>query len=128
MPHTCGGVSRADSGGLGTSDAESVIAMFSTLERRCRPRPHLRPCESRDPYAAAVVLSGAGRRLFHNNRGLWLWVPAFAGTTVIAIFSILERRCRPQPHRRPCERRDPYAAAVVLSGAGRRLFHTNRGL
>src|SRR5882762_8608846 len=110
MPHTCGGVRRADSGGLGTSDAESVIAMFSILERRCRPRPHLRPCESRDPYAAAVVLSGAGRRLFHNNRGLWLWVPAFrrddgenvlatAGTRVIAIFSILERRCRPQLHR-----------------------------
>src|SRR3984893_1991539 len=39
-----------------------------------------RPCESRDPYAAALQLSAVGRRLY-NNRALWLWVPAFAGTT-----------------------------------------------
>ena len=35
MPHTCCGVSRADSGGLGTSEAESVIAMVVTLDS-CR--------------------------------------------------------------------------------------------
>jgi hypothetical protein len=40
-----------------------------------------RPCESRDPYAVLVVLKGGVRRLSLNNRGRWLWVPAFAGTT-----------------------------------------------
>src|ERR1700730_1214354 len=40
-----------------------------------------RPCESRDPYAAAS-LAGAGARRLSNNSHRWLWVPAFAGTTV----------------------------------------------
>src|SRR6266478_2813288 len=31
MPHTCGGVRRADNGALGTSDAVSVIAIVRTL-------------------------------------------------------------------------------------------------
>jgi hypothetical protein len=34
MPQTCGIVSRADSGALGMSDAESVIAMSATLNQR----------------------------------------------------------------------------------------------
>jgi len=40
-----------------------------------------RPRERRDPYAAAVVLEDAGRWLSRSNSGLWLWVPAFSGTT-----------------------------------------------
>src|SRR5260221_7524754 len=52
--------------------------------KRFRAKPgayHRRPCESRDPYAAAFVLRNAVRRLWRNNQRLWLWVPAFAGTT-----------------------------------------------
>ena len=40
-----------------------------------------RPCESRDPYAAAHQFGAAASAIFrHKHR--WLWVPAFAGTTV----------------------------------------------
>ena len=39
-----------------------------------------RPCESRDPYAAAGRFNAVADSL-HNNKSLWLWVPAFAGTT-----------------------------------------------
>ena len=35
-----------------------------------------------DPYAAAHQLKDAVRRLSRNNNALWLWVPAFAGTTM----------------------------------------------
>src|ERR1700736_4221100 len=41
-----------------------------------------RPGERRDPYAVSLVLGDAVRRLSRNNTGLWLWVPAFAGTTL----------------------------------------------
>src|SRR6266404_4259436 len=41
-----------------------------------------RPCERRDPYATASLSSAAAKRL-SNNRHRWLWVPAFAGTTMI---------------------------------------------
>jgi hypothetical protein len=40
MPHTCGGERRADNGGLGRSDAESVIAMFSLLSNAEASRRH----------------------------------------------------------------------------------------
>ena len=40
-----------------------------------------RPGEGRDPYAAAVVLRDAVRRPSRNYNRVWLWVPAFAGTT-----------------------------------------------
>ena len=56
-----------------------VIAIFSILERRCRPQLHRRPGERRDPYAVALVLEDDVQRLSHNNDGLWLWVPAFRG-------------------------------------------------
>src|SRR5882762_5055914 len=38
MPHTCGGESRADSGALGRSDAESVMAIAATLPEFPSPR------------------------------------------------------------------------------------------
>src|SRR5260221_13208829 len=51
-----------------------------------------RPGERRDPYAVSLVLGDAvppslklrrtRRRLSRNNTGLWLWVPALAGTTL----------------------------------------------
>ncbi len=48
--------------------------------RRC-PGPHrCRPCESRDPYAAALHVF-AGVSCLRANEDRWLWVPAFAGTT-----------------------------------------------
>jgi len=40
-----------------------------------------RPCERRDPYAAAAVLKKCWSTTLRNNNRLWLWVPAFAGTT-----------------------------------------------
>jgi len=45
-----------------------------------------RPCERRDPYAVSYVMEDAVRRLSRNNEGQWLWVPAFAGTTVKWLF------------------------------------------
>jgi hypothetical protein len=47
-----------------------------------------RPCERRDPYAAASLSSAAAKRL-SNNGYRWLWVPAFAGTTMILTRVIL---------------------------------------
>ena len=41
-----------------------------------------RPRARGDPYAAAHQLKDAVRRLSRNNNALWLWVPAFAGTTM----------------------------------------------
>ena len=43
--------------------------------------PLRRPRESGDPYAVSPVVKVAVRRLSRNNYALWLWVPAFAGTT-----------------------------------------------
>jgi hypothetical protein len=31
----------------------------------------------------SFVLRDAVRRLSRNNNGLWLWIPAFAGTTAV---------------------------------------------
>jgi hypothetical protein len=53
---------------------------------------HCRPCESRDPrvsvrahrVAVSLALRDAVRRPLRNNAGLWIWVPAFAGTTGIS--------------------------------------------
>jgi hypothetical protein len=39
-----------------------------------------RPCERRDPYAAASRLGSVANASRTNTRR-WLWVPAFAGTT-----------------------------------------------
>ena len=39
-----------------------------------------RPGERRDPYAVSYRWSD-GVGTFCNNEHLWLWVPAFAGTT-----------------------------------------------
>ena len=44
------------------------------------PELRRRPCERRDPYAAAFVRGTLGDG-FRNARRRWLWVPAFAGTT-----------------------------------------------
>src|SRR6202140_1915262 len=61
-----------------------------------------------------LSLSAAARRL-SNNEHRWLWVPAFAGTTME-----LEQMAssRTPSTRRPCERRDPYAAASQLERCG----------
>src|SRR5439155_1512425 len=53
---------------------------------------------------SAQALNGEA---FRNHQLLWLWVPAFAGTTVIGA----REPCSSLSSRRPCERRDPYAAA-----------------
>jgi hypothetical protein len=41
-----------------------------------------RPGEGRDPYAAASRFRKVGVDTLRDNFGRWLWVPAFAGTTV----------------------------------------------
>src|SRR4029450_9113363 len=41
-----------------------------------------RPRESEDPYAVTVMIGESALvYLYPTNEGLWLWVPAFAGTT-----------------------------------------------
>ena len=40
-----------------------------------------RPCESRDPYAAAYRWDDVAAA-FCSRLSRWLWVPAFAGTTL----------------------------------------------
>src|SRR6202045_2286739 len=65
-----------------------------------------------------LSLSAAARRL-SNNEHRWLSVPAFAGTTME-----LEQMAssRTPSTRRPCERRDPYAAASQLERCGATAF------
>jgi hypothetical protein len=41
----------------------------------------LAKASSGDPYAVSPVVRNTVRRLWRNNYALWLWVPAFAGTT-----------------------------------------------
>ena len=48
---------------------------------RYQRRRNCRPCERRDPYAAAYRCRVGKLVTFCNNHGRWLWVPAFAGTT-----------------------------------------------
>src|ERR1700738_4314359 len=85
-----------------------------------------RPCERRDPRVSAIALiatprllslSAAARRL-SNNEHRWLWVPAFAGTTME-----LEQMASSQTPstRRPCERRDPRVSAIALIATPRLL-------
>jgi hypothetical protein len=59
--------------------------------RECAPDDRLRA--SRDPYAVSHVWRDTVRRLSRNNVPLWLWVPAFAGTTMRGI-----------PRTHPCSR------------------------
>src|SRR5882724_12271296 len=62
------------------------------------------------PYQQGPVVMGPCFRRDDGENVL-----ATAGTRVIAIFSILERRCRPRPHRRPGERRDPYVDGPLVA-------------
>src|ERR1700738_718694 len=49
---------------------------------RVMPTPdRCRPCESRDPYSAASP-SGPMADALRQSESRWLWVPAFAGTTL----------------------------------------------
>src|SRR5260370_24043210 len=79
MPQTCGVVSRADSGGLGRSDAESVIAMGLLLGR-----------DAGRGYAVAPAKAGT-----HNHRPLLLREshrPASSKTTAAASLRSQGRR------------------------------------
>src|SRR5258708_5232987 len=85
-----------------------------------------RPCESRDPYAAASRL-GAVAVAFANNKHRWLWVPAFAATTALTprglvLFVLrLDRiaRCRPVGVR-------PVAQLIKIAAHGERLGAVHR--
>src|SRR3954463_8862099 len=84
-----------------------------------------RPCERRDPYAAAeIVETRWWTALPPDNNAPWLWVPAFAGTTAV---SDAKARTLPRlPHRtRPIFQREPDAArqpkAVDRGGAAEGL-------
>ena len=59
--------------------------------RECAPDDRLRA--SRDRYAVSHVWRDTVRRLSRKNVPLWLWVPAFAGTTMRGI-----------PRTHPCSR------------------------
>ena len=84
-----GGASRRPVGSLVRDDVDFVPqiskANFSSVgseKARFRfSKGSRRPCERRDPYAAPLVLRGPVRELSRNRSRLWLWVPAFAGTT-----------------------------------------------
>jgi hypothetical protein len=58
--------------------------------RECAPDDRLRA--SRDPSPPTLVLGEAGATADSNDTHLWLWVPAFAGTTSRA------SHCRLPPH------------------------------
>jgi len=47
-----------------------------------------RPGERRDPYAVQVRLEDAVETFSYNHEHLWLWVPAFAGTTLNLLCAI----------------------------------------
>ncbi len=82
---------RFDLGPAGTEiflqrglDSNSLICPSGTLFRlraRSRAKSQRRPGARRDPYAAASLF-GTVANAFSSNRLRWLWVPAFAGTTV----------------------------------------------
>ena len=71
--HACVCGNRSES-----AAAEFVAVNYPVVSATNR---HRRPRGSGDPYAAALALIGAVRRLSRNNKRLWLWVPASAGTT-----------------------------------------------
>src|SRR5437879_6095298 len=60
----------------GAPKSDGLVAGFMRKAPSTR-----RPCERRDPYAVPFG-SGTGVEIFCNNAGRWLWVPAFAGTTI----------------------------------------------
>jgi len=76
---------------------ERVSQYFrGAFELRGHGFPRRRPCESRDTYAAADVVEGTGRSDVAHDDHRWLWVPAFAGTTL----SVLRRQWVTRPHSR----------------------------
>jgi hypothetical protein len=87
--------------------------------------PYRRPCERRDPYAAA---SRFGRMVatFHFNRRPGLWVPAFAGTTTSYVATPARsidsnfrqlipslRAKRSNPWRNTCRTMDCFVASLL---------------
>src|SRR5215210_7911993 len=67
------------------------FALAHTHLRTLAANLRCRPCESRDPYSAAsrfVTVADS----FCSKKRLWLWVPAFAGTTNVRHTSAFSRR------------------------------------
>ena len=109
-----------------TSD---VCAQASISQRR--------PCERRDPYAVQPAFKDAVRGLFAQHNVLWLWVPAFAGTTMLRHTFAISRRDTPElclyfppsKHRgrRECRTPGASAAARVLVVSTRVSHHGHTG-
>src|ERR1700736_6167199 len=80
MPGTKCPTVRSD-GTIRVRSALMPILMISRASMGGAPHHSVVPALSRDPYR---VMSEMGTRAdaFQSNRRLWLWVPAFAGTTV----------------------------------------------
>ena len=66
---------------------EFVVPVKPTGPAFGRPDDRLRA--SRDPYAVASRL-GDVADAFRKNKSLWLWVPAFAGTTLKFLWRLAE--------------------------------------
>src|SRR5215210_2561430 len=72
-----------------------------------------RPCESRDPYAGASRFSTVADS-FCSKKRLWLWVPAFAGTTNVRHASAILRRVRGDEG--GVRRREPFVVVPAKAG------------
>src|ERR1035437_1750418 len=100
--------------------------------------PNRRPRERGDPYAVPSRCD-TGADTFCNHEGLWLWVPAFAGTTCgemlhplsspslprrddLDLVAVLERRLRPLAARQHVEiQRDGEMGALIFELAEQRV-------
>jgi hypothetical protein len=75
---------------------------FTTMEQVIATASISRgPCERRGPYAVTTLLRQVvvATLRFHDN-GLWLWVPAFAGTTGYSLEALtFEKRLRMRSER-----------------------------
>src|SRR5215210_721476 len=77
------------------------FALAHTHLRTLAANLRCRPCESRDPYSAASRF-GTVADSFCSKKRLWLWVPAFAGTTNVRHTSAFSRReCARVVHQLP---------------------------
>ncbi len=99
-------------------DAESLLDCRSPPGDDGRTLFHRRSCERRIPYAAAIVVGKDKLTTSaQNNCCRWLWVPAFAGTTLRVCWIAGHRPVMTGERsltRRSCERRNPYAAAIIV--------------
>ena len=80
---------------------------------RCSSRSDCgRPCERRDPYAAASRFWVEGVETACKHKARWLWAPAFAGATAVSVASELVPI---SPVKQPAMRRHSFAIPPHVS-------------